>query len=255
MYYSLISSMKKFSYNVIDPDALAFITAAAITDNTQKLAIDTLVISLKSYGIWTKMKAIYPMVGGTASTHKFNLKDPRDLNAAFRLTFLGGWTHNLLAATANGSNGYADTFFNIQNLNQNNSHLSIYNTNNYTASSIGTIDFGAFEETTIDGAFIATEVVPGLSRARMFKNPLDYSLTNNTGYYIVNSTTINSKYFINNVIRSTIANSGVFPHYINGLIDGLGTYKINSKSLTQINSGLSQYSISSIEIIQLSALS
>lgn len=110
MYYSLISSMKKFSYNVIDLDALAFITAAAITDNTQKLAIDTLVISLKSYGIWTKMKAIYPMVGGTASTHKFNLKDPRDLDLAFRLTFSGGGTHSLNGYLPNGTNAYANTF-------------------------------------------------------------------------------------------------------------------------------------------------
>ena len=31
------------------------------------------------------MKAIYPFVGGTATTHKFNLKDPADINAAFRL--------------------------------------------------------------------------------------------------------------------------------------------------------------------------
>ena len=55
MYYSLISSMKKFSY---DTDAQAFINAAIITDITQANAINSLVISLKSAGIWTKMKAI-----------------------------------------------------------------------------------------------------------------------------------------------------------------------------------------------------
>lgn len=122
MYYSLISSMKKFSF---DADAQAFITAAVITDNTQKLAINSLVVSLKSYGIWTKMKALYPFVGGTASTHKFNLKDPRDLNAAFRLTFIGGWTHSSTGALPNGTNGYADTYL-LANSVESTNHLSYY---------------------------------------------------------------------------------------------------------------------------------
>lgn len=99
----------------IDSDAQAFITAAAITDTTQQMAINSLVNNLKAYGIWTKMKAVYPFVGGTASTHKFNLKDPRDLDAAFRLVFNGGWTHSSTGATPNGTNGFADTKFNQEN--------------------------------------------------------------------------------------------------------------------------------------------
>jgi len=49
----------------VDADAQAFITAANITNTTQQSAIDTLVKSLKTANIWTKMKAIYPFVGGT----------------------------------------------------------------------------------------------------------------------------------------------------------------------------------------------
>jgi hypothetical protein len=59
------------------------------------------------------MKALYPIVGGTASQHKFNLKDPRDLDVAFRLVFSGGWTHSSTGATPNGTNAYADTFYNL----------------------------------------------------------------------------------------------------------------------------------------------
>ena len=93
-----------------DTDAQAFIAAAGITDTTQQSAINTLVLNFKSYGIWTKMKAIYPMVGGTANAHKLNLKDPRDIDAAFRLGFYGGWIHSSTGAKPNGSTGYADTF-------------------------------------------------------------------------------------------------------------------------------------------------
>jgi hypothetical protein len=116
----------------IDSDAQAFITAAGITDTTQKSAINTLVVNLKAYGIWTKMKAVYPFVGGTATSHKFNLKDPRDLNAAFRLVFNGGITHTSNGVQGNGINGYADTFFNptTQSLAQNNSGIGVYNRNN-----------------------------------------------------------------------------------------------------------------------------
>jgi hypothetical protein len=93
-----------------DADAQAFITASGISDSTQQNAINTLVTDLKGYGIWTKMKAIYPFVGGTASTHKWNLKDPRDLDAAFRLTFSGGWTHSNTGMLGNAINSYAQTY-------------------------------------------------------------------------------------------------------------------------------------------------
>jgi len=100
------------SYNgpALDPDAEAFIVAAEITNITQQSAINTLVVGLKADSLWTKMSAIYPFVGGTATTHKFNLKDPRDLDAAYRIQFFGGWTHNSNGITGNGTNGYANTF-------------------------------------------------------------------------------------------------------------------------------------------------
>jgi hypothetical protein len=96
----------------VDTDAQAFITAASITDPTQQSAINQLVVDLKGYSIWTKMKAIYPFVGGTATTHKFNLKDPQDTDAAFRLVFSGGVTHSSTGIKGNGTNGYFDTFLN-----------------------------------------------------------------------------------------------------------------------------------------------
>jgi hypothetical protein len=94
----------------LDPDAQAFLSAAGITNATITTAIDTLVIQLKAIGVWTKLKAVYPFVGGTATTHKFNLKNPADTNAAFRLSFLGGWTHSANGALPNGTNAYAQNF-------------------------------------------------------------------------------------------------------------------------------------------------
>ena len=129
----------------LDPDAQAFLTAAGITDATIATAINTLVLDLKGYNIWTKMKAIYPFVGGTATTHKFNLKDPQDSNLAFRLVFSGGWTHSSTGALPNGTNAYADTFF-IPNTHFNANtdiHISYYSGTNSVGGN--RIDMGAIQ--------------------------------------------------------------------------------------------------------------
>lgn len=93
-----------------DSDTQAFLNVTGITDTTIISALDTLVVDLKGFGLWDKMKAVYPFVGGTATTHKFNLVNPADTNAAFRLSFNGGWAHSSNGATPNGTNGYANTF-------------------------------------------------------------------------------------------------------------------------------------------------
>jgi hypothetical protein len=110
----------------VDWDAENFITATGITDTTEQGAIRTLVTDLKDAGLWNKLQAIYPFVGGTATTHKFNLRNAQDSNGAFRLTFIGGWTHAATGALPNGTNGYADTRFRpITNIADNNFHLMV----------------------------------------------------------------------------------------------------------------------------------
>lgn len=122
-----------------DTDAQAFITAAGITDLIQQGAINTLVKTLKDVNLWSKMKAIYPFVGGTAAAHKFNLKDPRDLDAAFRLVFNGGWTHSATGALPNGTTGWANTFLNPNtSLILNSAHISSYIRNTTTGMLMGT---------------------------------------------------------------------------------------------------------------------
>ena len=100
-----------WSSRSFDSDAQAFINTAGITGATEQYAVSNLVLGLKSDDLWTKMLAVYPFVGGTASTHKWNLKDPRDQDAAFRLTFHGGIPSGPNGITPNGTNGYADTKF------------------------------------------------------------------------------------------------------------------------------------------------
>jgi hypothetical protein len=77
-----------------------------------------------------------------ASQFKYNLKDPRDLDAAFRLVFNGGWTHSSTGATPNGVNAYADTKLVPSSvLTNNNTHLSFYSRST-TAANVG-VEIGA----------------------------------------------------------------------------------------------------------------
>jgi hypothetical protein len=151
----------------IDPDAQAFLTAAAITDPTITSAIDTLVVQLKADGIWTKMKALYPFVGGTASTHKWNLKNPLDTDAAFRLTFSGGWTHSANGALPNGTNAFANTFLNTSTQLTLNSHsFGVYSrTNNTTTNYVyGVTNFANFLTNNLGGG----NFVSGTSGSNLF---------------------------------------------------------------------------------------
>ena len=179
-----------------DVDAQSFISAASITNDTQVTAIDTLVTALKTAGIWTKMKAIYPFVGGTAESHKFNLKDPRDSNDAFRLTFSGGWTHSSTGALPNGTNGYANTFLVPSNnftISQYDAHISLYSrtnieapTTNWLSGSIGVDDdynSGAYFVLNVNSK--TTRIVQGRTLGNQwvtYSGPLDDS----RGFFMVN---------------------------------------------------------------------
>lgn len=113
----------------LDSDAAAFLNATAITDSTIRSAVDALVISAKANGWWTLCNAIYPFVGATATTCKYNLKDPRDLDAAFRLVFAGAGSYTSAGYVLNGSSAYGDTKL-VPNttLSQNSTHFSMFST-------------------------------------------------------------------------------------------------------------------------------
>lgn len=89
----------------------AFATATGITDATILGALNTFDLGLISNSLDSKIKALYPYVGGTASTHKFNFLDARDLDVSYRLTFNGGFVHNSNGVTSNGVNTFADPHF------------------------------------------------------------------------------------------------------------------------------------------------
>ena len=109
-----------------DPDAQAFFdrvtTAGGTLSETEKNATNQLVLDMKSAGIWSSMKAVYPMVGASAAACAQNLK-----SSSFTGTFTSGWTFASTGVTPNGTSAYFDTTFNTTtNQSVNNLSLSAY---------------------------------------------------------------------------------------------------------------------------------
>lgn len=128
-----------------DPDAQAFIDATGISGTTAT-AINQLVLDLKSYGLWTKLDAAYPLVGGTADSTKYNLMDPQDINGAFRITWAGSITYASTGVTGDGSTGIGNTnYVPSTHLATSNMHLSAYRrtTGNENSYDLGASNFPA----------------------------------------------------------------------------------------------------------------
>lgn len=125
-----------------DSDAYEFLEAAQITDTVARTGINNFVKTLKDNDLWNKMSGIYPFIGDTPYANKFNLKDPRDLDVAFRLDFEGAGTIHSSNSGVNfaGSDDYANVFFNpYSNLTGYPVHLSFLS---LADSSADTIDMG-----------------------------------------------------------------------------------------------------------------
>lgn len=93
----------------LHPLVVDFLAATGITNSTIISALNDLAWTWENYGIWVRMHAVYPFVGGTAATHKYNMLDAQDTDAAYRLTFNGTWSHGSSGADPNGSTGWANT--------------------------------------------------------------------------------------------------------------------------------------------------
>jgi len=233
-----------------DADALAFISAAAITDATQKRAIETLVVDLKGYGIWAKMKALYPFVGGTAAQHKFNLKNPLDTDAAFRLVFNGGWTHSSTGSTPNGVNSWANTFLILDNnLGTDSPHISYYSRTN-AVNFLPAIDMGSFYDSVPSYCWISVWYSGDGFNNILARNTSTSVLLNggttsdSRGFYQTNKILNIAKLQKNNSIldtkTDTAGNVATQPVYIGALNSlGLAGYFTNRETaFNAIGSGL-----------------
>jgi hypothetical protein len=159
----------------VDPDAFRFLEIANITDPTQAAAVSNLVVGLKANSLWDKMVAIYPFVGGTAYSHKYNLKNPLDSDTADRLIFTGGWIHSSTGALPNGTNASTRTYSTGSSLNRG---VGIYT--NTTASGTSTM-LGVVTDSSPSLHITTTSAEYALQYNNFAGRT--YSLTNSRAFY------------------------------------------------------------------------
>ncbi|MCH8157409.1 MAG: hypothetical protein IID18_06615, partial [Nitrospinae bacterium] len=108
---TVINATAKLKVNITlsdeDSDAKKFLDAAGISDSTQRSVIDVLVKELKSKAVWEQLQAVYPIIGGDATKHSFNLIN----SDTFQITWVNSPTHSATGVDYNGSTQYGDTGF------------------------------------------------------------------------------------------------------------------------------------------------
>jgi hypothetical protein len=190
-----------------DPDWLAYynrvIAAGGSLTTTEQTATKTLVADLKANGLWTPMKAIYPMVGASAAACAQNLK-----SSSFTGTFTSGWTFASTGVTPNGTSAYMDTGLNmLNNLSQNNSHVSVYSRTNIanTGSMIGVYSG------TFNNCIMIYPNIAGLSYLNIFSNGGTNTVlvTDTLGLRTVNRTVSTAFSFYNRNTKTTLSITSV----------------------------------------------
>lgn len=189
------------SISGVDADWLAYynrvIAAGGSLTTTEQNATKTLVADLKSYGIWSAMKAVYPMVGASAAACAQNLK-----SSSFTGTFSSGWTFASTGVTPNGTSAYMDSSFNTNAISS--LHYSYYSRTTNTSGrdmgnespnpydliiSLGGTLYQRFNSSNIivsnansNGFYVGTQDATNLHRA--FRNSVQLGTTqpNNATY-------------------------------------------------------------------------
>ena len=211
------ATRSRFVSKGIDSDSQNFLNAAMINNAQIANAVNNLVLDLKKFGLWSKMRAIYPIVGGNAWSHKFNLKDPRDADSAYRLFFSGSWTHGSTGMTP--SSAYANTYFiPVNNSSLNSSHVSFYSRTNSDGGSgayTSYVDIGGSNQLGSAGgtglALRTSDIFSG--RVDVYPNSAsDAATASNTdsrGFYIASRTSSTStKIYKNGLIVGSNSTAG-----------------------------------------------
>jgi hypothetical protein len=197
---------------VYDADAQAFFdrvtTAGGTLSTTEKNATNQLVLDMKSAGIWSSMKAVYPMVGASAAACAQNLK-----SSSFTGTFTSGWTFASTGVTPNGTSAYFDTtLVSNTSLTLNSASFSVYSRNDVTTGT--NQSWGGTSQSSysplIGNSILTTKGVNGY--VYNF-NPPDVLVSaagqNLAAMFITTRTSVASaKEFRNNTILATTTNQG-----------------------------------------------
>jgi hypothetical protein len=175
---------------------------------TEKDAVNILVTDMKADGIWSKMKAIYPMVGASAAACAQNLK-----SSSFTGIFGGSWNYLSSGVEATAIGAYFDTNLNWNDETElNNSSFGCY--------------WNTFNPTGTVGAYYGCYTIAASSQGRSSAVNADFRL-NSAGYYQVPC-----GLGLHSMTRSGVS---TFAYYLNGSLQTGNIESMDSVSKPNLN--------------------
>jgi hypothetical protein len=149
------------------------VAAGGSLTSTERSALVTLIDDLNDAGIWTKMKAIYPMVGASAAACAQNLQ-----SSSFTGSFSAGWTFASTGVTPNGTSAFMNT--NLQPSTQ------------LAAASTHVAYYSRTSTTTTNGVEIGSWILAYANGIELALNrniaiPKTYLTINSTSTFVVNA--------------------------------------------------------------------
>jgi hypothetical protein len=211
-----------------DADAAAYLGRVLLSGGTGitatvSAATNTFFTTLKSTGVYTKLKAMYPFVGGTAASHAINALT----STQYTITWFGGMTHGVSGSTGNGTNGYGKTGYLNGSWSANSISQGFYQITENTPPSF---------ETIIGGFGSAPYVQIGTNYT--FSSLNRYGIRNGSDtLYLTGNTGNIDGFYINNRNSSTIV--GLY-RCDNLVLSGSNTYTTGAGTLQQFIFALSE---------------
>lgn len=189
------------------------------------------------------------------SQFKYNLKDPVDMDASFRLAFNGGWTYSKQGATPNGTNAFANTYLTPSVNLDSTFSLSYYSNLNIAATSANTCEIGAFQSgSQMIGLSLRRNLNADLFGTDGYGQSATTTSTNSNFYGIAsrNSTT-SLKLWKNNTLVATniTTDTGARPtlQITLAVNNGLTGYSNRRCAFSHIGNGLSDLEVNVLSTI------
>lgn len=245
---------------VLDANANTYLVNSTNDGNaTFVSAINQFVIDLKTNSLWTKMRRVYPFLGGNSA------KCATDLVTGVNGTFGGTFTYSANGPLPNGTNAFFDTGLNATSLTANNNHLSF---DSFTNNAV-TIDYDMG---------VATSATSGINLLDLFFRRSNGTCAFDGGTFpngrVSSTTTDSAAYFIGSIVSNndrrifrnatqlnistttfnqTLANGNIYIFAINNLtppLSGATTYGSKGSKLATIGDGLTAAEVNTLQTIR-----
>jgi hypothetical protein len=147
----------------LDPDATTYlnavVAAGGTVDSTISAAVNTLFVDLKTNGLYSKLKVLYPFIGGSSGSNAINAVDVGNFDIIWNN--VGDLSFGISGVTTSSGSGYGDTQYN-PNIESSPTDTSwgIYLTEGNFDGEV--YSFGAYDGTSINNHRKDTSTIVGL---------------------------------------------------------------------------------------------